>query len=135
MNKGYVLLVEKEEIWAQMLLDVLENKQISYITVPVNGAGLGIKTGMMERLKVYVPSENLQEATEVVEELFSAEIIQEEEDDIAMSPQNSNYVIQYLPIGLCLGAALGVAIQNIGMGIFIGVGIGAFIDFMKNKKR
>ena len=81
MNEGYVLLVEKEEIWTQMLLDVLENKQISYITVPVNGAGFGIKTGVMERLKVHVPSENLQEATEVLEELFSAEIIQEEEKD------------------------------------------------------
>ena len=78
MNDGYVLLVEKEEMWAQMLMQVLEDHNISCAALPVYGAGFAIKTGMQERLKVYVPSENLPQATELLQELFSAEIVQEE---------------------------------------------------------
>ena len=78
MNDGYVLLVEKEEMWAQMLMQVLEDHNISCTALPVYGAGFAIKTGMQERLKVYVPSENLPQATELLQELFSAEIVQEE---------------------------------------------------------
>ena len=79
MKVGYVLLIEKEEMWAKMLMQVLEDNKIPCVAIPVFGAGLSIKTGMQERLKVYVPSENLPQATELTEELFSAESIQEEE--------------------------------------------------------
>lgn len=78
MKEGYVLLVEKEEMWAKMLMQVLEDNDIPCVAVPVFGAGLSIKAGIQERLKVYVPSENLPHATELVEELFSSESIQEE---------------------------------------------------------
>ena len=79
MNTGYVLLVEKEEMWAQMLMQVLEDHHIPCTALPVYGAGFSIRTGTQERLKVLVPSENLTLATELLQELFSAEMSQEEE--------------------------------------------------------
>ena len=79
MDNGYVLLVEKEEMWAQMLMQVLEDNNVPCAALPVYGAGFAIKTGIQERLKVYVPSENLPQATELLQELFSAEIVQDEE--------------------------------------------------------
>lgn len=78
MRDGYVLLVEKEEMWAKMLIQVLEDNNIPCTAIPVYGAGFSIKTGTQERLKVYVPVDNRTQATELVEELFSAESIQEE---------------------------------------------------------
>lgn len=79
MNDGYVLLVEKEEMWAQMLMQVLEDHNVPCVALPVYGAGLAIKTGIQERLKVYVLSENLPQATDLLQALFSAEIVQDEE--------------------------------------------------------
>lgn len=78
MKNGYVLLSEKEEMWAKMLMQVLEDNNVPCAAIPVYGAGFSIRTGIQERLKVYVPAENLMQATELVEELFSAESIQEE---------------------------------------------------------
>ena len=79
MDNGYVLLVEKEEMWAQMLMQVLEDNNVPCAALPVYGVGFAIKTGIQERLKVYVPSENLPQATELLQELFSAETVQDEE--------------------------------------------------------
>ena len=78
MNNEYVLLVEKEEMWAKMLIQVLEDHSIPCSALSVHGAGFVIKTGMQERLKVYVPSESLPQASELLQELFSAEIVQDE---------------------------------------------------------
>jgi hypothetical protein len=78
MEDGYVLLLEKEEMWAKMLIHVLEDNNVSCAAIPVYGAGFSIKTGTQERLKVYVPAENLPQAAELAEELFSAELILEE---------------------------------------------------------
>ena len=77
MRDGYVQLVEKEEMWAKMLMQVLEDNHVPCAAIPIFGAGFSIKTGTQERLKVYVPADNLPQATELVEELFSAESIQE----------------------------------------------------------
>ena len=74
-NDEYVLLVEKEEIWAKMLMQVLEDNRIPCMALPVYGAALVIKTGMQERLKVYVHSKNLKQASELLQELFSSEIV------------------------------------------------------------
>ena len=78
MKDKYVLLLEKEEMWAKMLMQVLEDNNVPCASIPVYGAGFSIKTGTQERLKVYVPADNLPQATELVEELFSAESIQKE---------------------------------------------------------
>ena len=69
----YQLLTEKEYMWAKMLEEVLTDNNIPCVTVPVFGAGLTLKTGMQERLKVYVPSESKTRAEELMNELFPDE--------------------------------------------------------------
>lgn len=78
MQEGYVLLTEKEEIWAKMLAEVLGDNNIPCTLLPVNGAGFSIKTGIQDRLKIYVPSEKLSLATDLVQELFGEEILGED---------------------------------------------------------
>ena len=75
---GSVLLVEKEEMWARMLMQVLEDHHIPCAALPVFGAGFTMKTAMQERLKVYVPAECFPQAAELAEELFSADSILDE---------------------------------------------------------
>ena len=79
MNHGYVLLTEQEEMWARMLIEVLEDHRIPCVSLPVYGAGFSIKTGTQERLKVYVPAEKLPLASELLQALFSPESIPEED--------------------------------------------------------
>lgn len=75
MNNGYELLVEKEAMWAQMLIQVLKDNNIHCVAVPIHGAGFVAKTGMQERLKIYVSSEKLQQASDFLQELFSEESV------------------------------------------------------------
>jgi len=79
MDNGYVLLVEKEEMWAKMLMQVLKDNNVPCAALPVYGAGFTVKTGTQERLKVYVSYECLPQATALVEELFSSKSIQDDE--------------------------------------------------------
>lgn len=78
MEQGYELLVEKESMWAEMFIQVLKDNGIPCTSLPVHGAGFSIKTGIQDRLKVYVPTENLERAKELLEELFSAKAVMEE---------------------------------------------------------
>ena len=78
MTEAYVLLTEKEEMWARMLMEVLEDNQIPCTAIPVHGAGFTIKTGTQERLKIYVPSRYLPQAAELLEALFPAEIAEKQ---------------------------------------------------------
>lgn len=80
MGREYVLLTEKEEMWARMLMEVLEDHGIPCTAVPVFGAGLALRGGRQECLKVYVPSTQLSQATELMQALFSAEILEEDEE-------------------------------------------------------
>lgn len=82
METKYTLLTEKEAIWASMLMDVLKDNNIPCVSQPVNGAGFTLKTGIPERLKVYVPSDNLAAAEELLQGLFS-ESDKSEEDSPA----------------------------------------------------
>ena len=52
MNSGYVLLTEKEEMWARMLMEVLEDNDIPCAAEPVYGAGFTVRTGVKEWLKI-----------------------------------------------------------------------------------
>ena len=56
-----------------MLIEVLNDNNIPSVSRPVLGAALVIGTGMHERLRIFVPTEFLQQANELVEELFSAD--------------------------------------------------------------
>ena len=73
MNHGYVLLIEKEEMWAKMLMEVLQDNGIPCVKQSVYGAGFVLKTGTFERFKVFVPKEYMEQASELVQELFSEE--------------------------------------------------------------
>ena len=79
MGCDYVLLAEKEEMWAQMLMEVLEDNGIPCTGVPVYGAGFALKTGKMEWLRVFVPEVDLEKAKELQELLFSATFVEEDE--------------------------------------------------------
>ena len=76
---GYALLTEKEEMWAHMLTQVLDDNRVPYVTIPVHGAGFSLKTGMQDCLRVYVPADALPQATELLQALFSAEPIFDDE--------------------------------------------------------
>ena len=73
MMNGYEMLVEKEEMFAQMVTQVLQDNEIPCAVLPVNGAGFVIKTGVQDRLQVYVPVERLKQARELLRELFPTE--------------------------------------------------------------
>ena len=77
MEHGYEFLAKKEEMWAKMLVEVLEDNRIPCITIPVYGVGLVIKTGKQECLRIYVPEQHLQVATDLYNMLFSEESILE----------------------------------------------------------
>ena len=66
-------LVEKEQLWSGMLADVLEQHKIHFIQKNVLGAGLAAKIGQVrERVRFYVFFEQLPEATDIVNKLFSS---------------------------------------------------------------
>jgi len=73
MNNGYELLVEKEAVWAEMLMEMLKNNNIPCISSPARGAGLVIRAGVQERLKVYVPAAKLQDASDLLQAFFPEE--------------------------------------------------------------
>ena len=80
MKEGYVLLTEKEEMWAKMLMEVLSDNSIPCTSLPVHGIGLVMRTMAQERLKVFVPAWDLARASELTEALFSENAILEEEE-------------------------------------------------------
>ena len=80
MKEGYVLLTEKEEMWAKMLMEVLQDNGIPCTSLPVHGIGLVMRTMAQERLKVFVPAGALERASELERALFSAEAVLEEEE-------------------------------------------------------
>ena len=66
-------LTEQETMWAEMLEDVLKQNGIPCLTKNVLGAGLALKVGpMLERVRFYIPYFHLQNAKDIVDELFSA---------------------------------------------------------------
>ena len=70
MNDDFELLAEKEAMWAEMLMQVLKDNGVQCVSFPVYGAGLAIRAGVRERLRVFVPKESRQKALELLEELF-----------------------------------------------------------------
>lgn len=77
MNTTFELLTEKEVLWAQMLMQVLNDNDIPCTAQPVHGAGLTTYTGLQERLKIYVPKESLEMANDLLQQLFSSEYSEE----------------------------------------------------------
>lgn len=73
MDSKYVLLVEKEAMWARMLEEVLKDNHIPVIAQPVHGAGFTLKTGTQERLQILVPEECQEKGMELFRELFPSD--------------------------------------------------------------
>lgn len=71
MPNDYRLLAVKESIWAEMLLDVLKDNNIPCTALPVHGAGMVLKGGVVEELKIYVPANWFARAEELRDILFS----------------------------------------------------------------
>ncbi len=64
-------LTEREQIWGEMLEDVLRQNGIPYIIRRTLGAGLSMSIGaMLECYRFYVPFGALEKAQEIVDELF-----------------------------------------------------------------
>lgn len=70
MSTDYEFLVEKEKMWADMLMEVLKDNNIPCTALPVYGAGLALRAGAQERLKIYVPNECKAYAVELLNDLF-----------------------------------------------------------------
>ena len=84
MDNGYVLLTEKEAMWAQMLIEVLEDNGIPCESLPVLGTAFALRTGVQDCLRVYVPAEKLDPAEELLQVLFSESFCEE--------PDNQNNI-------------------------------------------
>ncbi len=81
MNNQHDFLIEKEEMWAKMLMEVLREHEIPYAAQPIYGAGLTIRAGMQERLIVCVPAEYAEQAKAIADALFSEEDTVENTDE------------------------------------------------------
>lgn len=73
MYNDYQLLAVKESMWAEMLLDVLKDNGVPCTSLPVHGAGMALKGGVMEEQKIYVPSNWFVRAEELRDTLFSGQ--------------------------------------------------------------
>ena len=82
MENGYEFLVEKEAMWAELLEQVLKDNRVACVAVPVYGAGMTLRGGVMERYRIYVPHEKRAEAEQLRDELFSAEAFPAEPEDL-----------------------------------------------------
>ena len=80
MEQNYEILIETEEMWARMLMEVLDEHEIPHAAKSVFGAGLVIRTGVQERLTVYVPANCYDRAKALSDALF-AEIKAEDNDE------------------------------------------------------
>ena len=67
-------LIEKEVMWAEMLIEVLENNQIPYTYTTSMGAGMALKVGpLFERYQIFVPYAYIEQARDCVRTLFKEE--------------------------------------------------------------
>lgn len=78
MENDFVILTEKEEMWAKMLMEVLGDNGVTCISKPVFGAGFAMRTGTVERLILYVARDKIPVAKELMEQLFSESSIIED---------------------------------------------------------
>ena len=66
-------LTEVPPVFGGMLKDVLEQNEIPVLSKSSIGAGMAMRAGsMFERIKLYVRYDDLQRATEIVNELLNA---------------------------------------------------------------
>ena len=71
MGNKYEFLLEKDALWADICMQVLRENGIPCEAFPVSGAGMVIRGGVQERLRIFVPVEKLPEAATLMEDLFT----------------------------------------------------------------
>ena len=73
-NDDPCFLTEKDQIWSEVVEDLLKDSGIPYFVKGRMGAGLAISVGpMFEKNRYYVPYECLEKAREAVDSVFSGE--------------------------------------------------------------
>ena len=74
-------LTEQDYIYSGILEDLLKQNNIPYLKKDVMGAGMAIRVGpMFERSRFYVPFEQLDSATGVLEDLTASADSAEDQD-------------------------------------------------------
>lgn len=73
LGTEFKFLIEKDAMWAEMLMQALRENDVPCTAQPVHGAGLTMKTGMKERMRVFVPADRKSQAEDIMEELFSGD--------------------------------------------------------------
>lgn len=68
MYEAFELLLEKEKIWAEMYIKLLEENGITCKVIPVNGVGLSMKTGSQDILRIYVSTKEKAKAEKILNE-------------------------------------------------------------------
>ncbi len=66
MNEEYELLMEKEEIWANMFIQILKENNIDFIVKRVNGIAISMKTGSQDYLRIYVKKSEKNEVEKLI---------------------------------------------------------------------
>lgn len=66
MNEEYELLMEKEEIWANMFIQILKENNIDFIVKRVNGIAISMKTGCQDYLRIYVKKSEKNEVEKLI---------------------------------------------------------------------
>lgn len=79
-----VLLIEKGYVWAGMVEEILSDNGIPLLKKGVRGAGLSVSLGEVgETFRFFVPYETLEQARELMVQLFPADFGEEVEADQA----------------------------------------------------
>ncbi len=68
--EDYCFVTERDEMWAKMFLEILQDQKIPCTAVPTCGAVMAMKAGKTERLKLYVPYAKWEQARELLRETF-----------------------------------------------------------------
>ena len=66
-DDDFCFVCELDEMKAKMLIELLKNNSINFITEPSLGSGLTMSTGLRERENIFVEYENLGKAIELSE--------------------------------------------------------------------
>ena len=69
-GKDYCFLAAKEEMWAKMLQELLQNNHIPAVLLPTLGAGISLKSGQTEQYQIFVPYEGLEQASGLLQMFF-----------------------------------------------------------------
>lgn len=81
MDHDYVMLTEKEAMWAGMLEEVLKDNGVRCVSIPVFGAGVTLRAGVQERYRILVPRESKAAAEELLQALFRGEGLPADPED------------------------------------------------------